>query len=87
MRGRPHARGPSIVDRLRHRRAQAWTPDEQIYFLVFRPVLQFISGWQTWHSAHKPDISDLRPILPPLHNLDFGAWSKLRDKLGVGHAP
>lgn len=72
-----------IKDRLKQRRACAWTDSERLYYLVFRVVVQFIRRLQGEHCSGI-GLASLKQVLPPMSRLKYESWMQLRSMAG-GH--
>ena len=74
----------SIAMRLRERRAQDWNASQRLYYLVFRPAIQFVRGWQDWKRPHRLNMSSLGASLPSMSHLKYEDWLNLRTR-HAGH--
>lgn len=72
----------SLQQRTADRRSKNWTIQERQYYLVFRPVIQFIRGFQNWDSKKAPGLADLKPNLPPMRKLSLQDWIALQQRTG-----
>jgi hypothetical protein len=68
----------SICQRSSEGRASQWNADQRLFFLVFRPAMQFLRGWNDWKQAKRLGMSDLKSKLPPMSRLKFDSWMELR---------
>jgi len=70
----------SIAKRLTDRRVNKWNADQRLYFLVFRPAMQFLRGWQDWRRPDRLDMSSLQSRLPLMSQLKLESWMELRTR-------
>jgi hypothetical protein len=81
-------RSPDVRARdrqLLEQRQARWSPEERIYYLVFRPALQFI--WRQQETNVLPDgriysrdYALLKMVLPLRSELTFDVWQQCRQK-------
>jgi hypothetical protein len=55
-----------------------WTAQQKIYYLVFRPVMQFIRGYNHWSDRCDLSLADLKERLPRMSQLKFENWLSLQ---------
>lgn len=89
MRGRDReqrtgARRPGITSRLAERRSGKWSSEEKLYYLVFRPAVQSLRRWQPGLNREvRPNLQDLKSVLPRMSELKLEHWKALRQEVSV----
>jgi len=78
--GRP--RQSSIQERTSNRHAANWSTQQRIYHLVFRPVMQFIRGYQPGEKKYSVGIEHLKSVLPAMSQLKYENWLLIRQSQG-----
>lgn len=76
-------RQSSIHERTSKRHAANWSTQQRIYHLVFRPVMQFIRGYQLGEKKYSVGIAQLKSVLPAMSQLKYDNWLALRQSQGV----
>jgi hypothetical protein len=77
--------------RQRSERTAQLTLEEQLYYRVFRPVVQFLRS--RYHRAYtldgwrRYDDALLKEVLPPMSRLRFDDWRQYRAQLSTGGRP
>lgn len=72
------SRRGGIQHRMRNRRAAAWNSDQRVYYLVFRPAIQFLRRLQLGSNACSRDVALLKSVLPMMSQLKINKWLELR---------
>jgi hypothetical protein len=79
-------------DRRYLRRQESWSATERLYYLVFRPAVQFIrSRYHHYRDASgrllRCDYALLKPVLPAMSELTLEMWRGRRSLCGHGGLP
>lgn len=65
--------------RMARKRAATWSPEQRIFYLVFRPVFQFIRRFQPGRDAVSSDLVFIKTVLPPMSQLSWDSWQVLHN--------
>lgn len=76
-------RQSSIQQRISKRHAANWSTQQRIYHLVFRPVMQFIRGYQPGEKTYSVGFVQLKSVLPHMSQLKYENWLALRQSQGA----
>lgn len=94
MRSGRHGRGGSESwerDRqVRARREAAWSPDQRLYYRVFKPAVQFVKRCQhrcrdMFGRLTRGDYALVKEAIPHLSQLKLDDWLRLRARCGRGN--